>query len=282
MRFLVPAQRNALVLTLGLLSAALGAGGCATLGFAAAGPLYTGIAAIADRSVERTIPADQSTAWGVTLDALSRMAVRLDETDKSGARWLLRGTGEAVTVHGTLERVTARMTKVSIRVEAGSLLADKKTGDEILNQISASLASLGRPAREAALAPKPDLSAERLSALQREMERLGAKLDEARDVPPPSSMPRAVAVPTPSTTSIMVIPTSAGVPTIPVPDSGAKRDPLPAVVRVPLPIREADPPRNGQVPSHLRNPAEHILPAPLEPVGVLSPVQALSSERTGQ
>ena len=282
MPFLLAAQRNALLLTLGLLSAALGAGGCATLGFAAAGPLYTGIAAIADRSVERTIPADQGTAWGVTVDALSRMAVRLDETDKSGARWLLRGTGEAVTVHGTLDRVTARMTKVSIRVEVGSLLADKKTGDEILNQISASLAGLGRPASEAALAPKPDLSAERLSALQREMERLGAKLDEARDVPPPSSMPRAVAAPTPSTTSIMVIPASAGVPTIPMPDSGAKRDPLPAVVRVPLPIREADPPRNGQPPSRLRNPAEHILPAPLEPVGVLTPVQALSSERTGQ
>jgi hypothetical protein len=210
------------------------------------------------------------------------MAVRLDETDKSGARWLLRGTGEAVTVHGTLDRVTARMTKVSVRVEVGSLLADKKTGDEILNQISASLASLDRPAREGALAPKPDLSAERLNALQREMERLGAKLDEARDVPPPSLMRGAVAVPTPSTTSIMVIPASAGVPTIPVPDSGAKRDPLPTVVRVPLPIREADPPRNGQPPSRLRNPAEHILPAPLEPVGVLTPVQALSSERTGQ
>lgn len=282
MRFLVVAQRNALVLTLGLLSAALGAGGCATLGFAAAGPLYTGIAAIADRSVERTIPADQSTAWGVTLDALSRMAVRLDETDKSGARWLLRGTGEAITVHGTLDRVTARMTKVSIRIEVGSLLADKKTGDEILNQISASLASLGRPAREATLTPKPDLSAERLNALQREMERLGAKLDQARDVSPPSSMPRPVAAPTPSTTSIMVIPTSAGVPTVPVPDGGARRDPLAAIIRVPPIIREADLPRNGQAPSRSRNPAEHFLPATLEPVGVLSPVQALSSERTGQ
>jgi hypothetical protein len=275
-------QRQALFLMLGLLSAALGAGGCATLGFAVAGPLFTGIAEIADRSVERTIPADQGTTWGVTVDALSRMAVRLDETDKSGARWLLRGTGEAVTVHGILDRVTARMTKVSIRVEVGSLLADKKTGDEILNQISASLASLDRPTREATQAPKPDLSAERLGALQREMERLGAKLDEARNAPPPSSTPRALAAPSPSTTSIMVIPTSAGVPTIPVPDRGATRDPLPTVVRVPLPIREADPPRNGQPPNRLRNPAEHILPAPLEPVGVLTPVQPLSSERTGQ
>ncbi len=276
------APRDALLLALGLVSAALGAGGCATVGFAAAGPLFTGIAAIADRSVERTIPADQSTTWGVTVDALSRMAVRLDETDTSGERWLLKGAGETVIVHGTLERMTARMTKVSIRVEAGSLFADKKTGDEILNQISASLASLGRPVREAALAPRPEVSAERFSALQREIERLGAKLDEARDVSPPSSMPPAAAAPTPSPTSIMVIPASAGVPTIPVPDGAAGREPVPAVLRVRPVVREADLPRSSQAPIRLRNPAEHVLPATLEPVGVLSPVQALSSERTGQ
>jgi hypothetical protein len=270
-----------LLITLGLVSAALGAGGCTTLGFAVAGPLFTGVVAIADRSVERTIPADQSTTWGITVDALSRMAVRLDETDTSGERWLLKGTGEAVIVHGTLERMTARMTKVSIRVEAGSLFADKKTGDEILNQISASLASLGRPVREAVLAPRPDVSAERFSALQREIERLGAKL-EARDVSPPSSMPSAAAAPTPSTTRIMVIPASAGVPTIPVLDGAAGREPVPAVLRVRPVVREADLPRSSQAPIRLRNPAEHILPATLEPVGVLSPVQALSSERTGQ
>src|SRR5689334_7283454 len=146
MRFLsFVAQPSAVLLTLGLLSAALGAGGCTTLGFAVAGPLYTGIAAIADRSVERTIPADQIATWGVTVDALSRMAIHVDETDKSATRWLLRGTGAAATVHATLDRVTATMTKVSIRVEVGSLLADRQTGDEILNQISASLVSLSRP-----------------------------------------------------------------------------------------------------------------------------------------
>jgi hypothetical protein len=276
------ARRLVLLLTLGLLSATLGAGGCTTLGFAVAGPLFTGVVAIADRSVERTIPADQSTTWGVTVDALSRMAVRLDETDTSGERWLLKGAGETVIVHGTLERMTARMTKVSIRVEAGSLFADKKTGDEILNQISASLASLGRPVREAALAPRPDVSAERFSALQREIERLGAKLDQARDVSPPSSMPSAAAAPTPSTTRIMVIPASAGVPTILVPDGAAGREPVPAILRVRPVVREADLPRSSHAPIRLRNPAEHILPATLEPVGVLSPVQALSSERTGQ
>jgi hypothetical protein len=35
-------------------------GGCLTVGFAAAGPLLTGIAAIGDRIGKRAIPADQA------------------------------------------------------------------------------------------------------------------------------------------------------------------------------------------------------------------------------
>jgi hypothetical protein len=193
------AGRRAALPVLALLSAALGTGGCTTLGFAVAGPLFTGVAAIADRSVERTIPADQVTTWGVTVDALNRMAVRLEETDKSGERWLLKGTGAAVTIHGTLDRMTTRMTKVSIRVEAGGLLADKKTGDEILNQISASLASLGRPITDVAPPSRPDLAADRLSTLQREIERLSTKLDEAKDARPSASAPPSASVQPPAT-----------------------------------------------------------------------------------
>ncbi len=274
---------RALLLILGLLSTGLGSSGCTTLGFAVAGPLFSGVAAIADRSVEKTIPADQVTTWGVTVDALSRMAVRLEETNRSGERWLLKGTGEAVTVHGTLERVTTRMTKVSIRVEAGTLLADKKTGDEILNQVSASLASLERAVREAALPAKPDASADRLSALQREIERLGVKLNGARDVAPPSSMPEAAAAPPSSSAGVMVIPASAGVPTVPFAAGSARPQAVPSVaIRPPSSAREADPPRPSQAARPERDLAEHIFPATLAPVGVLSPVGALSSGRTGQ
>jgi len=226
-------------------------------------------------------PADQVTAWGVTVDALSRMAVRLDEADKSGERWLLKGTGEAVTVHGTLERVTTRMTKVSIRVETGSLLADKKTGDEILNQVSASLASLDRAVRETAVPQKPDASAERLGALQREVERLGVKLNGAGNMAPPPSMPEAAAAPPSSTTGVMVIPASAGVPTVPFAIGYSRPEPVPSVAIRPI-AREADPPRTSQAPRPERDLAERIFPATLVPVGVLSPVQALSSGRPGQ
>ena len=266
-------QRD-LLLALGLLLAGLGAGGCTTLGFAAAGPLFTGVAALADRSVERTVPADQITAWAATVDALSRMAVRLDETDKSGERWQLKGLGEAVTVHGSLDRVTTRMTRISIRVEAGGLLADKKTGDEILNQISASLASLDRMVRPAE-APPRDLSAERLGTLQREIERLSTKLDATRETAPrASSSPEPAAVHPSTTTGVLVIPTSAGVPTTtarsPAPES------LPTIVRIPAAPPAKSRAASGQVDPH-RSLVERILPAGLERVGVLSAVPALSA-----
>lgn len=276
------AGRRVALPVLALLSAALGTGGCTTLGFAVAGPLFTGVAAIADRSVERTIPADQVTTWGVTVDALTRMAVRLEETDKSGERWLLKGTGGAVTVHGTLDRMTTRMTKVSIRVEAGGLLADKKTGDEILNQISASLASLVRPTTGAAPPSRPDPAADRLSTLQREIERLSTKLDEAKDTRPSTSAPPSASVPSSAASNIVVIPASAGVPTKPVSASTPVWEPVPVVVRA-RPAGQKDAPRStGEPAAHPRDLAEHILPAPLEPVGVLSPVPALSAGRTGR
>ena len=67
-----------------LASAGLMAGGCATAGLALVGPLAGSLTAIVDRSVERTLPADLSTTWGATADALARMAVRIEETDKPG------------------------------------------------------------------------------------------------------------------------------------------------------------------------------------------------------
>src|SRR5690242_9659736 len=115
-----------------LLCTALASGGCATAGLALLGPLVGSISALGDRSVERTIPADLSTTWGATVDALARMAVRVEQTQKSGSRWQLTGTYETVSVYATLQRVTASMTKVSVRVEAGSIYADKRTSDELL------------------------------------------------------------------------------------------------------------------------------------------------------
>jgi hypothetical protein len=61
-----------------------GSGGCAAVGLAAVGPMLSSFAALGDRTVERTVPADLPTTWGATVDALARMAVHLETSEKSG------------------------------------------------------------------------------------------------------------------------------------------------------------------------------------------------------
>ena len=112
------------------------------------------------------------------------------------------------------------MTKLAVRVEAGSLYADKKTGDELLNQIGSSLASLAASGRQGPPAADGS-SAAQFGVLQQAIDRLGTKFDEARDGrdawrrsgrPDPST-----ASPSVTTSPIITIPTSAGVATVPGP-----------------------------------------------------------------
>jgi len=267
-----------------LLLVLLGSGGCVAAGLAAVGPMLGSITALGDRTVERTIPADLSTTWGATVDALARMAVRVEQTEKAGNRWQLTGVDGSVTVYGTLERVTASMTKVSVRVEAGSIFADKRTGEELLNQVSASLASLtGSGPHDAAA----EASAARLGALQRAIERLGTKVEEARDGRdgrngrrPGGSPEISTPSPTVTTSPIITVPASAGVATVP--------GPQPALVQqrsVPAFRREE---REAQsVPStgpreRRKDPTDDIMASPLSAVEVLRPVEGLTIRPAGQ
>ena len=257
--------------------AGLGSGGCVTAGLAAVGPILGSLTALGDRTVERTIPADLSTTWGATVDALARMAVRVEQTEKAGSRWQLTGTEDGVTVYGTLERVTASMTKVSIRVEAGSIYADKRTGDELLNQIGASLASLtGAGPRDAAAA------SESMERLQRAVDRLGTKVEETRDGRDqrrPTSNPEA-SPPSPTVTAspIITVPTSAAVATVP--------SPAPALAGPrPVPVfrqeeRESVPP--GSALERQKHWPDEIMARPLTSVEVLRPVEGLATRPVGQ
>jgi hypothetical protein len=266
---------RSLLSLLALAAAGLTAGGCATAGLALVGPLAGSITAIADRSVDRTLPADLGTTWGATSDALARMAVRLDQTEKSGTKWRLTGTGEAVTVHGTLERVTAGMTKVSVRVEAGGLFADKQTSEELLNQIAVSLARFASASPRERPATGPDARSEELRRLHREIERLGTRIERARETRAAPPAPPGPA-PTVTSTPIVVIPTSAGVATVPapaisVPGPTAPPATTPAIRRE---VRPAAPPpaveaQEGQV--------DGIVAGPMRSVEVLRPVEALQT-----
>jgi hypothetical protein len=240
---------------------------------AVAGPLLGSLAAIGDRSVERTLPADLSSAWGATLGSLARIGVRVDETDRSGERWTLSGKGGAITLHAALERVTTGMSRVSLRVETGGLLADKRTAEEILNQITASLGARAATT-ESSAAPTGDRSAEQMAALRHEIERLGTKLEEAGKRRPPEP---AAAV-TPSTPTfegpVFVIPASVGVPIVTGPDG----------LSLPAGPRKAAPPAQrgageGDVPTHAprlqTELAPGLFPTPLQAADVLAPVDGL-------
>jgi len=265
-----------------LLLVLLGSGGCVAAGLAAVGPMLSSITALGDRTVERTIPADLSTTWGATVDALARMAVRVEQTEKSGNRWQLTGTYEAVTVYATLERVTASMTKVSVRVEAGRISADKRTGEELLNQVGASLASLtGSGPHDAAAA---EASAARLDALRRAIERLGTKVEEARDERdarrPGSSPEISTPSPTVTTSPIITVPASAGVATVP--------GPVPALVQPrSAPAFRRDEREAQSVPStgpreRRKDPTDDIMARPLSSVEILRPVEGLTIRPVGQ
>ena len=256
----------------------LGSGGCVTAGLAAVGPILGSITAIGDRTVERTIPADLSTTWGATVDALGRMAVRVEETEKSGTRWRLTGTEDGVTVYGTLERVTGNMTKVSIRVEAGSIYADKRTGEELLNQVGASLASLtGTGPRDAGAA------AESMARLQRAFDRLGPKVVTAREGQdgrrrPTGSSEASTPAPTVTASPIITVPASAAVTTTP--------GPPPALIGLrSAPVlrreeRESAPP--GKPLAREKDRTDEIMASPLTSVEVLRPVEGLTIRPAGQ
>jgi hypothetical protein len=237
------------------------------------------ITALGDRTVERTIPADLSTAWGATVDALARMAVRVERTEKAGNRWQLTGIEGDITVYGTLERVTSSMTKLSIRVEAGSIYADKRTAEELLNQVGASLASLTGPGvREAGT----DAPARRLEALQQAIERLGAKVDKGHhdhEWPQPGPRDDRPASQSPVTASpVITVPASAGVATIP--------GPLPTLVQAPsLRRNEQDAERISSKPGakeERQDATRDIMASPLRSVDVLRPVEGLTIRPASQ
>lgn len=257
-----------------LLPVLLGSGGCVTAGLAAMGPIVGSLSALGDRSVERTMPADLSTTWGATVDALARMAVRVEQTERSGTRWQVTGTDEGVTVYSTLERVTGNMTKVSVRVEAGSIFADKRTGEELLNQVGNSLASLTGTGPQGGAAAA-EASAVGLGALQRAIERLGTKVDEARDGrearPPTVGSEVSTPVPRVTTSPIITVPASAGLATIPGP-------PPTLVQHSPTP---ASAPSRG-LPERQKDNADDVIAKPLSSVEALRPVEGLTIRPAGQ
>ncbi len=265
-----PLRKNFTIATgaLALVASAMATTGCATAGLAVAGPLASALYAVVDRSVERTLPADMSRSWDVTTEVLSRSALRIQDVDRDNEAWRFTGSGESLSVSVKLERVTPTLTRLSLRAETGGLTADKKTAEEILNQITATL-SAPPPTRS----PDPNHgatgSAEALASLRREVERLVSIIDQPRPADPAARVSPAALEPG----RILAVPSSTGVPSLPATEG------MPARV---LAIGDQHRPpvsANAVTPAAERAPASlsNTFARPLKPADTLSPVEPFDS-----
>ncbi len=265
-----------------LLPVLLGGSGCAAAGLAGA-PILSAVQAVTDRSVERTLPVDRSLAWAATLDALSRMGISVHDADKSGETWALKGTGEKITVSAELSRVTPTMTRLSLRVEAGRLTADKKTAEEVLNQVAAGVTT-ATAARPPGPSGEANASREALTALKHEIERLGTKLEEAGPGRQrlPVDAPATSGSVKPDASRVIVVPGSAGVPAVAVERDGVSSRPTPAVSAGAAASQPtvADPP--GSDTHSDAATVDTVLAAPMNPIGSLKPVEALRVRQAEQ
>lgn len=262
-----------LVLTVGLAS-----GGCAAAGLAA-GPLVSAVQALGDRAVERTVPADVQVTAAAVEAVLLRSGVRVVERNAEGDGLRLRGAGEKITVHAVLERVTTRMTRLSLRIETGGLVADRTTGEHLHGQIALALqgAATGASSDE-----RGHLAA--LAALEAEVHRLREAIDAERSSRPAPVARTDEAVSRPpvpafsvNRNGVVAIPTSYGLPTVARPASGSALATPPARGRAPVtpsPAAEPDSPIAIEVPAQ----ASESVPA-LRPVGALTPTGAIAGAR---
>ena len=262
------------ILRLVLLSAiALVGGGCAGASMAA-GPLLSVLQAIGARSVEQTLAADLETAWTATVDTVTRMEIRIQETDQDEEAWSLEGVGDEVTVYVKLVPVTPQMTKVFVRVEAGGLLADKETAEEILNQVALSVVP---PSAVVVREPSAegDTFAEELAALEEQIRQLKLAIEDQekdrvvhRPQPDPNEGANAVVS---NGSRIVTIPPSYGIRKLPVAADAtdASSPPVEPDEGVAM-IDDAPPSVDG---------GQEMLPAPLIRANVLTPVPAVWGSR---
>ncbi|MBI3827460.1 MAG: hypothetical protein HY294_15815 [Candidatus Rokubacteria bacterium] len=218
-----------------LVLSAPAAGGCAAAGMAVS-PVMSAVQAVAYRRVERTFAEERPIVGVALVDVLLRAGVEIGAVERDEDTWTLRARSEGVTVTASLALVTSRLTRVTMGVETGGIIADKDTAAEILGQVAATLAARSAPAaglrdRQAAA------QAEALGALREEIRRIRLELAGRERARPPAAAPAPVA-------PIVVVPPSYGVPTVmtpPSPSAPAVAVASPAVAAVAWPLPPLEP-----------------------------------------
>jgi hypothetical protein len=260
-----------------LLAAGLTAGGCVAAGFAT-GPLVSAVQLIGDRSVARTVGAEMDAAWAAVETTLSDMAFRVEGRERGATEWRLRGVADPVSVQATLERVTPRVTRVTVRVETGGVLADRHTAATIHEHIARAVA---QATGATAGTPASSSTGDALTSLEAEVRRLRMEMEGRRSSgqPPaegPAAPPAAVRV---QPGAVVTVPLSAAVPSMPGPVPATS---LARPVGVMAPIA-ADIPLVGAAPSGDERPSSSTTgsTAPLRPAEALVPIRPVSAPATG-
>lgn len=244
---------------------ALATSGCVAAGLAA-GPLVSAVQLFGDRTVERTVAAELAEAQAATEAVLAQMAFRIESRERDDGIRRLRAVADGVTVDATLERVTARLTRVGLRVEAGRMVADRDTGVQMHEQLAALLA----PAR-----PAGDPAADALITLQDEIRKLRSDIEERRTAERPAEAPPTGTSLRVESGAVVSAPMSAALPTV-----GGPAPPVSVPVPVPAayvaPVAQAASSRSEAATIDART------AAPLHPAGALTPIQPATGVGSGR
>jgi hypothetical protein len=246
---------------------ALATSGCVAAGLAA-GPLVSAVQLFVDRTVERTVAAELAEAQAATEAVLTQTAFRIETRERDDGIRRLRAVADGVTVDATLERVTARLTRVGLRVEAGRIVADRDTGAQMHEQIAALLAPARPPARDPA-------AAEALTTLQDEIRKLRSDIEERRTAERPAEAPPTGTSLRVESGAVVSAPMSAALPTV-----GGPAPP----VSVPVPVTATYVAPVAQAASSRREAAtiDARTAAPLHPAGALTPILPATGVGSGR
>jgi hypothetical protein len=256
-------------LALGL-ALALATSGCVAAGLAT-GPLMSAVQLIGDRTVERTVAAELVEAHGATEAVLARMAFRIESRERDDGIRRLRAVADDVTVHATLKRVTAKLTRVGLRVEAGRMVADRDTGAQMQDQIAALLA----PPITGLPVPDP-AAAEALTTLHGEIRKLRSDIERTVSERPVSASENGTSMRV-EPGAVFIAPMSAALPTV-----GGTTPP----VSVPVPATSSPAVAVAQPTSLRREAAQAAVDARtasrLDPAGALTPILPATGVGSGK
>jgi len=197
-----------------VLIAAMASGGCV-----AAAPLISAALSaaplIGGRSVERTVAASRPMAWQAVETTLADLAFRIEGRDQEKDEWRLRSVADEITVEARLEPVTSRLTRVTLRVETGGPLADRRTAEVIHDHIVKTVHAAGR--QTTVSDSTSTRSDEAIRSLETEVRRLRTDIDDrsrSTRQPVESSAPNQPPAVRVERSAIVTAPLSAALPSV--------------------------------------------------------------------